>query len=199
MGSFRRISEEELLAAWLFRVDRLHLEDPSGTPFERVVIRHPGAVTVVPLHDNGRVTLVRQYRSSVDQMVLELPAGTCDVAGEALEATARRELAEEAGLEAATMERLIGTWNSPGVSDQHTTLYLARGLSACPSRPMGVEEGFMTVETIALDDLDALVADGVLKDETTVLGLYMTRARLGRSGGAPTAPPTPSPTPSPSL
>ena len=82
MPGFRRVSEEELLRAWLFRVDRLHLLDPDGTPFERVVVRHPGAVTVVPVHDDGTVSLVRQYRAAVDAMVLEIPAGTRDKDGE---------------------------------------------------------------------------------------------------------------------
>jgi 8-oxo-dGTP pyrophosphatase MutT (NUDIX family) len=179
---FRRVSEEELLRAWLFRVDRFHLVDPDGKPFDRFVVRHPGAVTVVPVHDDGTVTLVRQYRAAVDALVLELPAGTRDKDGEAPEETARRELAEEAGLEAARWELLIGTWNSPGVSDQLTLIYLATGLTNTPSRPDGVEEGFMTVETIHLDDVDALVADGMLKDETTVLGLYLARQRLDIAG-----------------
>ena len=182
MPGFRRVSEEELLRAWLFRVDRFHLLDPDDRPFDRFVIRHPGAVTIVPVHDDGTVTLVRQYRAAVDALVLEIPAGTRDKEGESPEATARRELAEEAGLEAATWELLVGTWNTPGISDQHTLIYLATGLTAIPSRPDGVEEGFMTVETIHLDDVDALVADGSLKDETTVLGLYLARQRL-RDGG----------------
>jgi len=179
---FRRVSEDELLRAWLFRVDRLHLLDPEGNPFERVVVRHPGAVTVVPVHEDGTVTLVRQYRAAVDAMVLEIPAGTRDKDDESLEVTARRELAEEAGLEAADWEVLIGTWNSPGVSDQLTTIYLATGLTAVPSRPDGVEEGYMTVETIAVADFEGLVADGSLRDETTVLGLLMARQRLTATG-----------------
>ena len=182
MPEFRRVSEEELLRAWLFRVDRLDLLDPDDHPFERVVVRHPGAVTIVPLHEDGTVTLVRQYRAAVDAMVLEIPAGTRDRGDESPEATARRELAEEAGLEAAHWEMLIGTWNSPGVSDQHTTIFLATGLTSCQAHPDGVEEGYMTVEAIALADLDALVADGTLKDETTVLGLYLARARMAAGG-----------------
>jgi ADP-ribose pyrophosphatase len=184
-SGFRRISEEELLKAWLFSVDRFHLVDPDGNPFDRFVVRHPGAVTVVPAHDDGTVTLVRQYRAAVDDMVLEIVAGTRDKGDESEEATARRELAEEAGLEAAQLERLIGTWNTPGVSDQHTTIFLATGLTSGESRPDGVEERFMTVERVALADLDALVADGTLKDETTVLGLFMARARLAASGRLP--------------
>jgi ADP-ribose pyrophosphatase len=179
---FRRVSEEELLRAWLFTVDRFHLLDPAGRPFDRFVVRHPGAVTIVPLHDDGTVTLVRQYRAAVDAMVLEIPAGTRDKEGESEEATARRELAEEAGLEAAHWERLIGTWNTPGVSDQHTSIYLATGLTAVESRPDGIEEGYMTVERVPLADVDDLIADGTLKDETTVLGLLLARQRLGVSG-----------------
>jgi ADP-ribose pyrophosphatase len=182
VSGFRRVSEENLLRAWLFRVDRFHLLDPEGRPFDRFVIRHPGAVTVVPAHDDGTVTLVRQYRAAVDDLVLEIPAGTRDKGDESEEATARRELAEEAGLEAATWERLIGTWNSPGVSDQHTTIFLATGLTITDSRPDGIEERYLSVERIALADLDTLVADGVLKDETTVLGLYMARERLAATG-----------------
>ena len=178
MTGFRRVSEEELLRAWLFRVDRLHVVDPGGHPFERIVIRHPGAVTVVPVHDDGTVSLVRQYRAAVDAMVLEIPAGTRDREGESAEATARRELAEEAGLEATTWETLIGIWNTPGVSDQQTTIFLATGLTVVGSRPDGVEEGYMSVERIPLAEVDALVADGTLRDETTVLGLYMARQRL---------------------
>jgi ADP-ribose pyrophosphatase len=185
MPGFRRVSEEELLRAWLFRVDRLDLLDPDGKPFDRFVVRHPGAVTMVPVHDDGSVTLVRQYRAAVDALVLEIPAGTRDKEGEEPEATARRELAEEAGLQASTWELLLGTWNSPGISDQYTMIYLATGLSAVPARPDGVEEGFMTLETIHLDDVDELVADGTLKDETTVLGLYLARQRLGAAGGRP--------------
>ena len=82
MPGFRRVSEDELLRAWLFRVDQLHLVDPDGRTFERVVVRHPGAVTIVPVHDDGRVTLVRQYRAAVDALVLEIPAGTRDKDGE---------------------------------------------------------------------------------------------------------------------
>ncbi len=185
MSGFRRVSEEELLQAWLFRVDRFHLRDPNGRPFDRFVIRHPGAVTVVPMHDDGTVTLVRQYRAAVDALVLEIPAGTRDKAGESPEVTARRELAEEAGLEASRWELLVGAWNTPGISDQLTLIYLATGLTPCPARPDGVEEGYLTVETIHLDDLDDLVARGDIKDETTMLGLYLARQRLAARGLAP--------------
>jgi ADP-ribose pyrophosphatase len=178
---FRRVTEVEVFRAWLFTVGRAEMVAPDGHHFERFIVHHPGAVTIVPVDANRRVTLVRQYRAAIDRMVLETPAGTRDVDGEAPEATARRELAEEAGLVATSMELLMGTFNTPGISDQHTTIFLATDLSPCAARPSGVEEGFMTVETIALDDVDALVAAGTLVDETTVLGLFLARAHLARA------------------
>ena len=181
----QRVAEVEVLRTHVFSVGRVALLDPDGEPFERSVIHHPGAVAVIPVDAKRRVTLVRQYRAAVDRMVLEAPAGTCDVEGEALQATVRRELEEEAGLLARSLEVLIGTFNTPGISDQHTTIFLATGLSACESRPDGIEERYMTVETIRLADLDNLVAAGTLKDETTVLGLYMARQRLAATGRQP--------------
>jgi hypothetical protein len=71
------------------------------------------------------------------------------------------------------------------VSDQQTTIFLATGLTAVESRPDGVEEGYMNVERIPLTGVDALVADGTLKDETSVLGLYMARQRLAETGRLP--------------
>ena len=185
MPGFRLVSEEEVFREWVLRVDRLHLLGPDDEPFERVIVRHPGAVVMIPAHDDGTVSLVREYRPAVDAMVLQAPAGTLDEAGESPKAAARRELLEEAGLEAERWEWLIDAWNTPGVSDQQTTIYLATGLRAVARRPDGVEEDFMRVERIRLADLDDLVADGSLRDGTTVLGLYMARERLAAAAGRP--------------
>ena len=142
------------------------------------MVRHPGAVAVVPLGEDGRVTLVRQFRAAVGSEVLELPAGTCDVAGEDPARTARRELAEEAGLEAARLDHLATVLNSPGITDQRTAVYLARGLTPCATGREGTEERWMAVETVALDDVDRLVATGALQDGITLLGLLLAGRAL---------------------
>ncbi len=180
MPTFRKVAEREVFVGWIFTVGQVEVLDPNGAPFERFIIHHPGAVAVVAVDEDRSVTLVRQYRASVDAMVLEAPAGTCDEDGELKEATARRELAEEAGLVADSMEVLMSTFNTPGISDQHTTIYLATGLTRVAASPKGVEEGFMTTEVISLDDVERLVENGTLVDETTVLGLLLARARLDR-------------------
>jgi 8-oxo-dGTP pyrophosphatase MutT (NUDIX family) len=132
-------------------------------------------VAVIPLHEDGTVTLVRQFRAAVMTAILEAPAGTCDVEGEPLAATARRELIEEAGLEAGRLTELIAVYNSPGFCDQRTTIFLATQLQPCPTDRSGIEEHWMSVERIALADVDGLITEGRLVDETTVLGLLLAR------------------------
>ncbi len=178
MAGFHQVDEAEVFRGHVFRVAHTRFTDPDGQPFERDVVRHPGAVAVVPVHADGTATLVRQMRVAVGEAVLEIPAGTCDVDGEPPEETARRELAEEAGFEASRLERLAAVYNSPGYCDQRTTIFLATGLEPCPTSPAGLEERWMSVERVALADVDDLVADGRVVDETTMLGLLLARATL---------------------
>jgi len=178
-GGFERLDEEIVFSGRVFDVALVRLLDPSGQPFERHIVHHPGAVAVVPVDDDGTVTLIRQFRAAAGRALLEAPAGTCDVADEPLEDTARRELAEEAGLQASLLRRLAAVFNSPGYSDQVTTIFLATGLSPCPTDRAGVEEVWMSIQQVSLADIADLVADGTLADETTILGLWLARLALG--------------------
>src|SRR5688572_140406 len=98
-----------------------------AAPIERTVVARPEVVALVALDDEGRWLLVRQYRHGARKWVLEVPAGKRDPA-EALEATALRELREETGFAAASLERLGGTWTAPGFCSEYVTYFLARGL-----------------------------------------------------------------------
>jgi 8-oxo-dGTP pyrophosphatase MutT (NUDIX family) len=178
VDGFVRLSEEPIFDGHLFSVRHVTFADPDGQPFTRDVVRHPGAVSVVPLHGDGTVTLVRQLRVAVGVPVLEAPAGTCDVEGEEPAETARRELAEEAGLLAGRLERLAAVYNSPGYTDQRTTVFLATDLEPCETARGGVEERWMSVERVALSDLEHLVEDGRLTDSTTIVGLYLARGSI---------------------
>jgi ADP-ribose pyrophosphatase len=151
---------------------------PDGTSFERDVVRHPGAVAVVPLDDRGRVHLVRQYRPAVDAWILEVPAGTRDVEGEPPGETARRELAEEVGVAAERLDLLVRTVITPGFCDEVSWVFLARGLSAVPTDRRGPEEERMTVVPVPLDAFDDLLASGGVVDATTILGVELARRRL---------------------
>lgn len=148
--------------------------DPDGAPFRRDIVHHPGAVAVVPLLDDGRVVLIRQYRAPCDRELLEIPAGKLDVDGEAPEAAARRELIEETGWAAGTIEELARFYNSAGISDELTYVYLARALEPAPRSSQGVEERFSTLETVPLATVPHLVADHELLDAKTIIGLTLT-------------------------
>lgn len=178
MAGFTKVGEEELVRGHVFRVVRSRFAGPDGAEFDRTIVHHPGAVAVVPLHDDGTVTLVRQYRVALEHELLEVPAGTCDVDGEDLQATAERELAEEAGLAAGRVEHLATFHNAPGMSDERIVVYLARDLREVPHDRQSAEEHAMTLERVPLDEALAMVRDGRLTDAKTIIGLTLTEQRL---------------------
>ncbi len=152
---------------------------PDGEEFEREVVHHPGAVSVVPVLDDGETAvLVRQYRSSVEGFLLEIPAGKLDIHGEAPEVAAARELEEEVGWRAGRLEKLAEFYNSPGFCDERAIVYLALDLLRCPSSAQGVEERHMTIEHVALSDVPAMIADARILDSKTIIGLTLARERL---------------------
>ena len=143
------------------------------------MVHHPGAVAVVPVVDEGSaVLLVRQYRSSVDSMLLEIPAGLRDVADEPPIETARRELVEEVGMRAGRIERVCEFLNSPGFCDEVVHVFAAYDLEPCATDRQGIEEAHMTIEKISLDDVPSMIDSGAIVDAKTVIGLTLVRASL---------------------
>ena len=178
-GRFRKLGEELVHRGSLISVARATFEDPDGGEFERDVVHHPGAVSVVPVVDEGTaVLLVRQYRAAVDRELLEIPAGKRDVDGEPVERTARRELEEEVGMRAGRLEKLAEFYNSAGFSDERSFVFMALDLEPGSVAAQGVEEQHMTIQQVALDDVPDMIADGRLVDAKTIIGLVLARDAL---------------------
>ena len=177
MADFEVVGEEQLWSGHLLSVGKTAVRAPDGDVLEREVLHHPGAVGVLPLHDDGTVTLVTQYRAALDAEVIEIPAGVRDVDGEPQARTAQRELVEEAGLAAASVEHLVTFHNSPGCSDEAVDLFLATGLTDVDDDRQGVEEEHMTVTRLPLGDAVAMVHDGRITDAKTVIALLLAAAR----------------------
>lgn len=176
---FRRRGETLRYQGPLIQVATGIFEAPDGSTFERDVVHHPGAVSVVPLLEGARsVLLVRQYRSAIDGELLEIPAGKRDVQGEAPERTALRELVEEVGMRAGRLDRLAEFYNSPGFCDEHSVVFLARDLEPCELDLQGVEEQHMTVEEVRLADVAGLIRSGAIVDAKTIIGLALAREML---------------------
>jgi 8-oxo-dGTP pyrophosphatase MutT (NUDIX family) len=178
---FRQTGESLIHKAWFVSMVSATFVDPHGTEFEREIVRHPGAVAVVPVTDDGSVLLVRQYRPAVNQWLYEIPAGTCDVEGEPQETTAQRELAEEIGHHAGELKRLTRCLNTPGFCDEVTTIFMGTGLTEVADNRQGIEEHFLTVEKIPLDRFDRLVDDGTIVDAATILGVGLASRHLAAS------------------
>ena len=174
-AGFRKVYERHVWSTELLTLTDARFRAPDGSEFERDILHHPGAVSVVPFLEDGTVILVRQYRAAVDRELLEIPAGKCDVVGEDRAVTARRELEEEIGMEARYLERLADFFNSPGFCDEYSTVFLARDLEPCPTNTQGVEEQHMTIEHVALADVPALIASGAIVDAKTIIGLLLAR------------------------
>jgi ADP-ribose pyrophosphatase len=149
------------------------VEFPNGTRGQLEMVRHPGASAVVPLLDppdsrNPRVLLIRQFRHAANGYIWEIPAGRLD-GGETPEQCARRELAEETGMEAERLEPLISIFTTPGFTDERIHLFLAHGLTEGPHRREADE--FLEVHPTAWSDVMDLIARGSLQDGKTLAAL----------------------------
>ena len=151
---------------------------PDGATATREYIVHPGAVMVVPLLDDGRLVIERQWRYPLARAMLEFPAGKLEV-GEAPLACAVRELAEETGYVAAEWARAGILHNAIAYSNEGIEVWFARGLMLGERRLDAGE--FLDVASASLDELDALARDGELTDAKTLVGmLWLQNWRAGR-------------------
>ena len=160
---------------------QLHRDDvllPDGSTATREYVQHPGAVAVIPVLDDGRLVLVRQYRYPVAKVLLEFPAGKLD-AGERTLACAQRELAEETGYTATEWAFAGEIHNAAAYSSESIWLWFARGLQPGAVNP---DEGeFVETVSLRLQDLQAVDARGELLDVKTLVGLrWLQECLAGR-------------------
>ncbi|MCB9766220.1 MAG: NUDIX hydrolase [Alphaproteobacteria bacterium] len=155
------------------------VELPDGRSVELEVIRHPGAAAVVPLHDDGTVTLIHQLRHAGGGMMVEIPAGLLEE-GEIPDLAARRELSEETGLRCERLDTLGTIHTTPGFTDERIWIFAATGLT----------EGEMNLDDdehlepmrIPLDRALDMIDEGDITDAKTICGLTMAARWLARRG-----------------
>ena len=171
-------SADDVVHAWaMFRLLERTISHPNGEDFQRTFVSTPGAVAIVAVDPDMNVVLVSQYRSSLDAMVLELPAGMRDVEDEDPFDTAARELKEETGYEADGLSHLGSCLSSPGVTDSRVEIYFASEIRGGQMEPHGPEEGFMDVIVVPLREAVAMVEDGRIIDAKTSFGLLLAARR----------------------
>ena len=171
--AFRKLDESVVHRGYAFDTTVARYESPGGEEFTRDVVRHVGAVAVLPRHDDGTITVVRQYRAPIEAELIEIPAGLRDVDDEPPDQTAVRELAEEVGLVADRIEPMCHFHTAAGFSDEVVHIFEATGLRSVDNDRQGPEEEHMTVERHPLADLVDMVADGRITDAKTIIAVLM--------------------------
>lgn len=144
--------------------------------YQREVVHHPGSAVIVPIHDDGTVVLVRQYRHPAVRYLLELPAGTL-ADRERPEAGAARELEEELGLTAARLEKLSEFFVSPGFLEEKMWVYLATDLSE--GNPEPDEDEILDMVRLPIADALEMITSGEIQDAKTIIGLMLAAPRVG--------------------
>jgi ADP-ribose pyrophosphatase len=151
------------------KVQRDTVRLPDGKQSKREYIKHPGAVVILPLFDDGNVLLERQYRYPLQKVFIEFPAGKIDPNEDPLDC-AKRELQEETGYTAADWQFLCTIHNAIAYSDEHLDIFVARGLIAGESR---LDDGeFLETFTATVPDMLSWIREGKISDVKTVIGAF---------------------------
>lgn len=145
------------------REDFLSRPDHPEDTFRRLVIEHPGAALVLAIDEQERACCIRQYRHNAQSLMVELPAGVCDVAGEDPIETAKRELREEAELQADHWRHLLSAYPTAGISQEVHHIYLATGLSPAPRGDFAMQHEEADLEQFMVPMADLL--DAVLSGQ----------------------------------
>jgi ADP-ribose pyrophosphatase len=163
----------------IFAIAEQALRLPSGRTVVRQVVKHPGAVVIMPQLEDGRLLMIAQYRCAVGETLLEFPAGTLEPGEEPLQC-ARRELIEETGYRADHWHPLGMIYSSPGFCDERLDLFLASGL--VPEHAAADEDEMLEVKRLTVPEVERAIADGALVDAKSIAAYE--RARLqGVLGG----------------
>ena len=178
-----KIRSERIYTGRIINLDRDTVRFPDGSIGELEMIRHPGAAAIVPFvseptGNDPQMLIVKQYRYAAEEFLYEIPAGRLDP-GEAPLECAKRELKEETGCTAKSMEFLFTMFTTPGFTDERIHVFLASGLERGETAHEADE--FMTVETVTLSTALRFIQEGRITDGKTALGiLFAAGFRAGR-------------------
>lgn len=179
-----KISNGELAFRGLrFDIRAVDVPGRDGQPHRREIVAHPGAAVVLPLLDEQRLILIRNQRVAADGELWELPAGTLDVTGEAPIDCARRELIEETGYEAATVDPLATFYTSPGICTERMHAFVARDLTRVGQQLEASED--ITVEAVNWDQTMHMIRTGQIQDGKTLTVLLLFRLTHGEGKQRP--------------
>jgi ADP-ribose pyrophosphatase len=175
MAGFQLMKSEFLLKGRAFKIRRDHLRTPDGRETDYEIVEHTGSVVMVPIDSEGNLLFVRQYRHAAGSDLLELPAGTRDD-NESYESCAAREMREETGMAARTLEKVGEFYLAPGYSTEFMAVFIARDLTPSPL-PKDQDE-FLELERIPISEAYQMAERGQVPDAKSLAALFVARSKL---------------------
>ncbi|GAB2696975.1 NUDIX domain-containing protein [Paenibacillus thermoaerophilus] len=164
----KTVRTEQIFQGRIISLQVDEVELPNGSIATREIVRHPGAVAVLPIKGD-RMIVVEQYRKPLGKSLVEIPAGKLDGGEDPLEA-AKRELMEETGYTCPTIRHVASFYTSPGFADELIHLYVADEL--VPGQANPDEDEFLEVTEVTLDEAKALIREGRIEDAKTIMAVY---------------------------
>ena len=171
------LKSEKMYTGRVFGVRRDQVIEPTGTRVTREIVTHLGSVVVLPVFDDGRILIIRQYRYAAGQFMWELVAGHREP-NEDFRRGAARELREETGYTARRYRKLLEIYPSPGLLSERMVIFLAQGLTKGEARPEDDEK--IEVRTLTLREAERWIRSGKIRDGKTVSGLLYYAAFIRR-------------------
>jgi len=180
MGQDDRLLEQKIDGERVYEGNILDLEVDrvllaSGNEATREVVRHKGAVVVLPIHDDRRIELVRQYRYPMGEVLLELPAGKLDPGEEPMDCAAR-ELAEETAWKPVEIHELGSFFTTPGFTDEVLHAFIATPLEPAPDIAQDPDEAIDNI-TMTVEEALAACRDGTIRDSKTIATLFLAQLK----------------------
>lgn len=166
------VAQKRVFGGKIINVDVEQVILPNGIPAIREVVKHHGAVAIIPFTDDGRMIFVRQWRAPLDQETLEIPAGKIDPdEGSDLKEVALREMNEELGMTTDNLEKVTAFFASPGYSNEKLTMFKADKLKEVEfKRPLDQDE-FLNVEKLTLKEAKEQIEAGVICDSKSIYAI----------------------------
>lgn len=173
----KTIGSKEIFKGNIINVEQLTVELPNGKRATRDMIKHPGASVIIPITDKNEIYMVRQFRKAIERESLELPAGKLDP-GETPYECAKRELKEETGLDAESIDFLISIHSTPGFCNEVLHIFTAKGLiegNSCTD-----PDEFLNCEKFEISQLLKMIYDHKITDSKTIVGILMAERQINK-------------------
>jgi ADP-ribose pyrophosphatase len=175
MEEEKLLSSEQIYSGKVLKLNLDTVALPNGRTTKLEILRHPGASAVVPLKDDGRVVLIRQLRHAVGGFIYEIPAGKLDPQEDPRDCAAR-ELEEEIGYHAGSLELLTSIWTAPGFTDE--VIHIFQGTNLQQGKQNLDQDEVLEIVEWSLDEAMAKIQDGTIRDAKTIIGLQLVYFNL---------------------